>query len=121
MSFDFDTRVRFRHDPEGEVFRVAGCDSGSCDLVSEGGRLFLSNIPILSNIPTRLLERVPHPVRIGDLFRGRFSGVRYVVVDERAGGEFLLFARDLEDGDNLAVFSETVIHNPDLFEPLSKE
>lgn len=115
MSFENDARVRFRHDPEEEVFRVAECDSGSCDLVSEVGRFFLSNIP------TRLLEPSPRPVRVGDLFRGRLSGVRYVVVEERAGGEFLLFARDLEDGDNLAVFSETVIHNPDLFEPLSKE
>lgn len=73
MSFAHDDRVFIKGDPDQEVFTVRYVNSDeSVDLNTSGGEW--------EYFPTRLLERAPDPVRVGDIYRGNTSGDHYVVV-----------------------------------------
>lgn len=73
MSFAYGDQVFIKGDPDQEVFEVNYVNSDeSVDLSTPGGEW--------EYFPTRLLERAPDPVRVGDIYRGNRSGDHYVVV-----------------------------------------
>lgn len=78
MSFAIGDRVVIKADPDQEVFEVNYVNSDeSVDLSTSGGEW--------EYFPTRLLERAPDPVRVGDIYRGNHSGDHYVVVQVANG------------------------------------
>lgn len=77
MSFKDGDRVRFKSDPDEHVYRVFLVNvDGTLDLRDETGD------DDLDWIPQRLMERVPDPARVGDVYRGNYSGALYFIVGE---------------------------------------
>lgn len=79
MNFTIGDRVRFRGDPDEEIFRVGYVNGdNSVDLEDPTG-----NIERWEYIPNRLLEKYTEPVAVGDVYRGDVSGDLYFVVGVR--------------------------------------
>lgn len=73
MKFEEGDKVRFKGDDVTYTVSYANNDS-SVDLDQAAARS-----PNISYVPTRLLEPAPREHRVGDVYRGKMSGILYVV------------------------------------------
>lgn len=81
MSIKRGDKVRFKGDPEQETYEVnyVNYDPDFVDLDKPDGSEW-------EYVPVRLLELVPEPVTVGDVYQGHASGDLYFVVGKESDG-----------------------------------
>ena len=108
MSFREGDRVRFKNDPEEHEYRVFLVNiDDTLDLRDETGNDYLDWIP------QRLMERAPEPARIGDVYRGNYSGSLYFVVGKAEPGQ--IYIVDQSYLDRTMKVSDSEFHSTDTY------